>query len=373
MIFALIIFIFIFSFLIISHELGHFFVAKKAGIEVEEFGIGYPPRIWGKKFGKTLYSINWIPFGGFVKIHGEDLSEESLKDTKSFSLQRPRTKAAVLIAGAAANFLTAVILFYFFLGFNNFSTFQTQLFDYKFPFGQQDNFSAISYVAKDSPAELSGIHPYDLIISANGQRIRSSENLMDFTNEHKGEEVSLVVQNIRSPEQRLIKIVPRTNPPKGQGAMGVGLGDVSRLSYNRPVEKIFSGVLHTLNLGDFSFFALGHLIKVSISQGSIKPLSSSVSGPVGILAFTEMSMAGGFWQIINLMAAIALALSIVNILPIPAADGGRIVFVLYEAIFRKRVPVKFEQKVNTFGFYFLIILLVLVTYKDIIQFKDILF
>ena len=278
MIFALIIFIFIFSFLIISHELGHFFVAKKAGIEVEEFGIGYPPRIWGKKFGKTLYSINWIPFGGFVKIHGEELSEENLKDPKSFSLQRPRTKAAVLLAGAGANFLTAIILFYFFLGFNNFQTFQTQLFDYKFPFGQQDNFPAISYVVKDSPADLAGLHPYDMIISANGQKMHNSKEIINFTDKNKGQEVSLVVQNIRSSSQKLVKIIPRVNPPKNQGAMGVGLGDVSRLSYDGPVNKVFSGVLHTLNLGDFSFFALGHLIKASVNQRSIKPLSSSVSG-----------------------------------------------------------------------------------------------
>ena len=373
MILAFFIFIFIFSFLIISHELGHFFVARKAGIEVEEFGIGYPPRIWGKKFGKTLYSINWIPFGGFVKIKGEDLSEESLKDPKGFASQRPRTKAAVLIAGAAANLLTAIILFYFFLGFNNFQTFQTQLFDYKFPFGQQDNFPAISYVVKDSPADISGLHSYDLVISANNQKMHDSKDLINFTEEHKGEEVSLIVQGIRSQEQRVIKITPRINPPKDQGAMGVGLGDVSRLRYDGIGNKVFSGVLHTLNLGDFSFFALGHLIKASVVQGNIKPLSSSVSGPVGILAFTEMSMAGGFWQIINLIAAIALALAIANILPIPAADGGRLVFVLYEAIFHKQVPIKLEQKVNTFGFYLIIILLVLVTYKDIVQFKDILF
>jgi len=118
---------------------------------------------------------------------------------------------------------------------------------------------------------------------------------------------------------------------------------------------------------------MGNLIKTSIAEKNIEPLSSSVSGPVGILVFTKLSMAGGAWQVFYLIAAISLALGTINILPIPAADGGRLVFVLYEAIFKKRAPAKLERRVNLVGFFILIIVLFLVTFKDIIQFKDILF
>ena len=118
---------------------------------------------------------------------------------------------------------------------------------------------------------------------------------------------------------------------------------------------------------------MGHLVKISIAERNIEPLSSSVSGPIGILAFTKLSMAGGVWQVFYMIAAIALALVVINILPIPAADGGRLVFVLYEAIFKKRAPARLERGVNVVGFFALVILLFLVTIKDIIQFKDILF
>jgi len=373
MLLAFIIFILIFSFLIISHELGHFLVAKKLGIKVEEFGLGYPPMIFGKKFGDTVYSINWIPFGGFVKIYGEEPDEENTKDSKSFASRPPLQKAAVLLAGVTANFLVAIIIFYFLLGFNGFQTYQSQFFDYEFPFGQQENFPAISAVIDNSPADLAGIKPFDLVLMGNGEKLANSDDVIFFINEHKGEEISLLLKNIHTKEERLVEVVPRLNPPEDEGATGIALSDVSRLKYESSGEKIFSGILHTTNLGHFSFCAMGNLIKTSIAEKDIKPLSRSVSGPVGILVFTKLSMDGGIWQIFYLIAAISLALGTINILPIPAADGGRLVFVLYEAIFRKRAPAKLERRVNLVGFFILIILLFLVTFKDIVQFKDILF
>jgi regulator of sigma E protease len=373
MLLALIIFLLIFSFLIISHELGHFLVAKRLGIKVEEFGIGYPPRIFGKKIGETIYSVNWIPFGGFVRICGENPDEENIKDPRSFANRPPRQKAAVLLAGVAANFLVAIILFYFLLGFNGFQTYQSQFFDYQFPFGQQKNFPTISGVKDGSPADLAGIEPFDLVLMGNGGELRDSNEVIFFINEHKGEEISLFLKNIHTEEEKLVKVVPRLNPPEGEGATGISISDVSCLAYNSPIEKIFSGPLHSLNLVHFSGSAMGYLAKASIAERDIEPISSSVSGPVGILVFTKLSMTGGVWQVFYLVAAISLALGVVNILPIPAADGGRLVFVLYEVIFRKRAPAKLERNVNLVGFFILIILLFLVTFKDIIQFKDILF
>lgn len=373
MLLALIIFLLIFSFLVLSHEFGHFVVARRLGIKVEEFGIGYPPRVFAKKIKGMVYSINWIPFGGFVKIYGENAEKGTLDDPESFINKPPRVKAAALLAGVAANFLVAIIIFYFLLGFHGFQTHQAYFFDYQFPFGKQENFAAISHVVEGSPGDLAGIKPFDLVLAGNNQKLKDSDEVMSFISENKGKEISFLLKNIHSGEERLLKVVPRVEPPKEEGAVGIALGDVSQLTYESAPEKVFSGFLHCLNIGHFSFRAMGYLIKTSIVQKDIEPVSSAVSGPVGILAFTKLSMAGGAWQIFYLIAAISLALAIVNILPIPAADGGRLVFVLYEAIFRKRAPAKLERNVNLVGFFILIALLLLVTLKDILQFKDILF
>jgi len=352
--------------------MGHLIAAKRAGIDVEEFGIGYPPRIWGKKIKGTIYSINWIPFGGFVKIYGEDLSEKSVKDKTSFYNKPPRVKAIVLVSGVVVNILVAILLFYAFLGFNGFQTFQSQLFDYQFPFGEQKNHLAVSYIAPESPAQVAGIEPYDLILAFNGKEVNEFDNFVSLLEESKGKEVVLSLENLNTKRNRDVTIVPREDPPENEGALGVSISKVSRLSYKGPA-KIFSGFIHTANLSHFTFSVLGYLVRTSIQEKDISYVSQSVAGPVGILAFTKITMAGGFWQIINLIAIISLALGIMNILPIPAADGGRLMFVLYEVIFGKQAPAKLERTVNLVGFYLLLILLFLVTYKDIIQFKDILF
>lgn len=347
-------------------------MAKRAGVEVEEFGIGYPPRIFGKKIKDTIYSINWIPFGGFVKIYGEDLSQESLKDKNSFYNKSPKIKSSILLAGVIANFLIAIVLFYVYLGFNDFQSFQNQIFDYHFPFGTQELYPAVSYVVEDSPAQNAGVRPFDLVLSFNGAKVYNTDQLIEEIDENKGQEVFLLLENIRDQKQREVTVLLRQQKSEEQGLLGVGLTDVSELTYQGS-DKFFSGFLHAVNVGHFSLAAMGHLIKVSFQEKDIKPLSQSVSGPVGILAFTKLSMDAGFWQVLYFVAVISLALGIINILPIPAADGGRMMFVLYEVIFARKPPLKLEKNVNLIGFWLLVALLFLVTYKDIIQFKDILF
>ncbi len=373
MIFALVIFILIFSFLILSHEFGHFIIAKKSGVRVEEFGLGYPPRMFGKKIGETTYSINWIPFGGFVSLYGENPKERDEEDERNFASKSPLTKAGILSAGVIINFLTAVIIFYFLLVFSGFQTSQTQLFDYQFPFGQQTNHPIVSQVATDSPAASFGIKPYDLVISANNEEMHEVDEFISFIDENKGEEVTLVLENLHTEKKKTVEVTPRVNPPEGEGSLGVRLSKVSQLSYKSGSEKAFSGFLHSLNLGHFTLSTLGRLIKTSFVQRDVGPVSKSVAGPVGILALTKLTAAQGFWPLLKLMGMLALALSLINILPIPGADGGRLVFVLYEAIARKKAPPKLEKAVNIAGFYFLVLLLFLITFKDIFQFKDILF
>jgi len=373
MLLALIIFLLIFSFLILSHEFGHFWVARKLGVKVEEFGIGYPPRAFGKKIRGVIYSINWIPFGGFVRIYGENAEKEAADDPESFVNKSPKKKAAILLAGVGVNFLIAVIMFYFLLALNGFQTYQAEIFDYKFPFGRQENYPAISMVVKGSPADLAGIKPFDLVLSGGNQKFENSDEVISFIDSNRGRQIDLLVKNIHSNEESLVRVVPRENPPEEQGAIGVALGDMSQLSYDAFSERVFAGFLHCFNIADFSMKAMGHLIKTSVAQKDIRPVSQAVAGPIGILAFTKLSMAGGAWQLFYLIATLSLALAIVNILPIPAADGGRLMFVLFEAIFRKRAPAKLERGVNLVGFFILLALFFLITFKDILQFKDILF
>jgi len=374
MILAIIVFIFILGFLVFIHELGHFIVAKKSGIKVEEFGIGFPPRIWGKKKGETIYSINAIPIGGFVKLYGEDkVDEEYLSDPLSFTAKPLWVRSLVISAGVVMNFLVAVIIFYFLLVNSGFTNQQYLLFDYKFPFGEQQNFPFISLIAENSPAEKAGLKPNSIIISGNGIIFGGSKQFVQFINENKGKEVSLEVKSLSTKEVKKVNVVPRIDSPEGQGALGVGLGDIAEIRYETIVEKTTVGFLHALDLTHYSVVSLGHLMKISFEQRTIKPLSSSVAGPVGILAITKITLKGGIIAILNLMALISLALAMVNILPFPALDGGRLALMGFEGLTKKKIPLKIERNINLIGFVLLILLLVLVTYKDIVQFKDVLF
>jgi regulator of sigma E protease len=368
MILAIIVFILIFSFLVLGHELGHFLAARKIGVKVEEFGIGFPPKIWGKKIGETEYTVNWIPFGGFVKILGEDRGEEANKE--SLSSRGPGQKAFVLLSGVAFNFLIAIIVFGLLVSINGFKTYQSQIFEYEFPFGDQTVYPAINYVVENSPAEGAGIETYDMILAVNGEEVNSAVEFTDLTKANAGNEVLFSILNAQTQEEKELTILLRVDSE--EGALGVGVSEISELSYNSLGGKIFAGPLHTANITHLTFSALGHLIQTSVDEGDISPLSDNLTGPVGILAMTQLTLAGGAWQVFYLLAAISLALAIMNILPIPAVDGGRMVFVLYEAIFKRKFPERTEHWINVIGFYALLFLFFLITIKDIVQFKDIL-
>ncbi len=380
---SVIAFILILGFLVLSHEFGHFIVAKKSGVKVEEFGIGYPPKIFGVKKGETVYSINAIPFGGFVRLYGEGEEDgKYLKDSRSFNAKSAINRALIISAGVVMNFLVAVVIFYSLLSFSGFTSQQYLIFDYHFPFGEQQNFPLILFVAKNSPAEKIGINPKDIVLSgalnSESQEVgriefKNTEQFIKFVNSNKGKEIFLRVKNLKAEEVKELSVVPRASPPEGEGSLGVGLGDIAEIKYGTVLEKTTVGFLHSLNLAHYSVVALGHLIKTSFKEASIEPLSSSVVGPVGILAITKLTLKEGAIAVLNLIALISLALVIMNILPFPALDGGQLIFIAIEGIIKKRIPLNIERKINLVGFAILILLLVVVTYKDIIQFKGILF
>ena len=340
-----IVFVIIFlSILILVHELGHFLAAKKFGLLVEEFGFGLPPRIWGKKIGETIYSINALPFGGFVKIYGEDghleksLEKEIFPDSRSFAFLKIWQRVIILAAGVFFNFLLGWIVF-------------SIIFSIGMP-----SAVIITDVLKNTPAAEAGLMQGDII-----KRFSTTKELIDFINNNRGKEISLEVE--RNGEFLKVSAIPRINPPEGHGALGIGLADAGL-----PKQNIFlsfwEGLKASLSLIITIFMAIIDLIgKTFIGQASLE----AVTGPVGITKITAQASSMGFVYLLQLLALISLNLTVINIFPFPALDGGRLLFLGIEKIKGSPLNPKFEKWANAVGFALLIFLMVAITIKDIIK------
>ena len=367
---AILIGILILLFLVFIHEFGHFAMAKFFKIKVEEFGFGFPPRAWGKKIGETIYSINWIPAGGFVRLLGE---EEEVEDPRSFSKKPPLIRSSVVAAGVVINFLLAVFLFYLILGFSGFKfEFDQTTVKNKFIFGKQENFTVITLVSGNSPAQVAGIKVGDKVISGNDIRIESLDEFKSFIDSNLGHEISLLVQNIEERQPRTVKVIPRVDPPEGEGPLGVGLGfDIAQVSYEKPADIVFSGFMHAANNLQFQTVAIKSLISKSVAEKTAQPLRENVAGPVGIVAliarFVGIGGFAAFGALLSLTALISLILAVVNILPIPALDGGRFFFILIEGITGQRVNPKVERVIHGTAFLILLALVILVAFNDILN------
>lgn len=371
----IILFFLILSILVFVHELGHFIAAKKSGVDVEEFGLGIPPRAIAKKFGKTLYSLNWLPIGGFVKIRGEDYSNYDPKDKSNFINKTPFQKSTILLAGVFMNFVLAVIIFYLILWSQGFKSNPILMMsDYKFPFGKSENMSAVvTFVENDSPAYKSNIQFADKIIDVSDGtttvKINSVDDLRNYLSNKEGVEITVNTVNINSDEFNIYVVVPEYRDQVGQAGIGVGLGEAVRVDYTSPVQKTFAGFLHSGNVIGYSYNVMKELFAQSFAEKTLAPVSAGFSGPVGIFGAVKSILDYGgdkvFITILDLSAILSLSLGVMNLLPIPALDGGRWVFVLYEWISRKKVSRKFEDKAHQVGFAFLIGLLLLITVKDL--------
>lgn len=390
---TLLIFLLILSVLVLIHELGHFIVAKKLGIKVEEFGFGFPPRLISIKRGETLYSINALPIGGFVKLYGEDEAgggklkvqprsnwgqSEKLKvsdEKRAFYARTSGQRAAVVVAGVVMNVFLAAFLFYLFFAVSNFKTSIPLVFgERKFFMVNQETKTEliISAVSKDSPAEKAGIAPYTKIVSINNQPVADLKEFIGVINVNKGKEVQIESQNLNTNEKRKVTVIPRVSPPKNQGALGVGFFPVSTalLSYDTPVQKLLSGFTHPTNLMIYNFEVMAKLVGVSFQKKTAAPIGDAVSGPVGIYSIVSnvLQIQSGrekVLQILNLAGILSMSLAFFNVLPIPALDGGRLFFILFEMIVRRKVNPKFEAYAHSIGMAILLSLIFLITFKDI--------
>jgi len=345
------------------HELGHFFLAKKFGIVVEEFGIGYPPRIWGKKIKNTIYSINWLPLGAFVKILGED---ENQKKTKGSFASKPLWQRALVLFGGVASFWIIAFLIITILA--SVSGVPTAVPDSFNGTGKETPKVQIFSVAKNSPAELSGIKTGDEITKIKSQKskvkneIQSSKvgEIQEFITNHRGEELIFSLQ--RGDRVLEITSTPRTDPPKGEGALGVALARVAHMQvawYKAPWVGLKITALQTKDIPVQWY----ELIKKKIKK--VPTPEVQLVGPVGLGQIMGQALGQGTGNYLMLVAIIAIYLAFFNLLPIPALDGGRLLFIAIEAFRRKPVKPELEQKITTIFFTALILMALVFTFQDI--------
>lgn len=342
---TLIIFLLILSFLVLVHEFGHFIVAKRNHIHVEEFGMGFPPKIWSKKIHSTIYSINAIPLGGFVKLLGED---EDVNHKNSFSRRSPWVRAKVIIAGVLMNFLLAWILL--------------TIWFWAVP-AHLDNKVAVIEVQKNSPAAEAQIKPNDFITKIGDVDVKTSDNLDQFTKIHQGETLPITIQRFNKDITSNITLAKGTEDSLGIAMTDTG-GDIAKGPwYMAPIEALqeMAGVV---------WLSLLFVWKLVLSIfGLAAPISKeAVSGPVGIFAFLYQIITFGWVYVLRFAALISLALGFFNILPFPALDGGRLLFIIGEGFRGKKlVKAEFENAVHWFGFIILLALMAIITYNDIVK------
>jgi len=334
------IFVVTLSVLVFCHELGHFLAAKKMGVRVEEFGFGYPPRLWGKKKGETLYSINAIPFGGFVRLTGQDAEYGTVGDVRSFAVKSPLKRAVILLAGVAGNLLLGWFLFSLLFG-----TGMPEIMDHV----------RVVAVEPDSVAAVAGIELGDLITQIDEQEIRFSWEVSDYVGSREGEEIWI---NLRRDDQELV-VAATPRPLLGIQVSNIHLKKVSW--FRAPVEGLRE-VGKTLWL---MVRSLGGLLRDLLVHGEVP---EEVAGPVGIAHVAKMYAELGLRYFLQFMGILSLNLALINLLPLPALDGGRLLFVLIEGVTRRRVNHKFELWLHRIGMILLISLMILITIRDIGRF-----
>ncbi|MEK7079333.1 MAG: M50 family metallopeptidase [Patescibacteria group bacterium] len=396
---SVVIFILILGFLVLIHEFGHFIVAKKSGVRVEEFGFGFPPRLWGKKIGDTIYSVNAIPLGGFVKLFGEEYNElpQSPKSPKSplpaealriggakvgqyshaFVYKKPWIKTLIILAGVIMNAALGITIYYSLLTVNHFQSEPLPLLrPYHFRFGTQEGRVIATNITKGSPAEKAGIKVEDIVQRyriglSPWTQITTSSELINFIKSSPGIPVTLDLENVKNGSKKVVSLVPVYNVKLKRAIIGVNLLDTVVLKYETPKQKLFSGFMHSYNILAYNYSTIGELFKVAVKEKSLEPVSHTVSGPIGIYSIVnEIVKTSGeklIKNVLNIMALLSLSLAAMNVLPLPALDGGRLVFIIFEWITGRPIHKKIEQYINLGGFVLLIALGILVSINDVMR------
>ncbi len=328
------------SVLVVIHEAGHFFAAKLSGILVEEFGFGLPPRIIGKKFGETLVSLNWLPFGGFVRLYGEQHEGEAsnISITKSFSHQPLGRRAFVIVAGVLMNFILGWLLF-------------SAVSMIGIP-----QSLVVTEIRSGSPAESAGFQKGDQILDF----LKVSE-LTNLLNKQAGTTITLRI--MRGSKELMVPVTLKANTTKEERHLGVYLVEAGtpKMSFFRSIISGFSEAVQTTKA---IFRGLIDLFAGLLTRDGVL---DKFMGPVGIVNVAAQTAKLGAANFFQLLAVLSLNLAVFNILPFPALDGGRLVFLLIEGVTGRKMNQKFEAIFNAAGFFILLLLIVIVTAGDILK------
>lgn len=365
--------------LVLVHEWGHFVASKKNGVDVEEFGLGFPPRakVLGSKNG-TLYSLNWLPLGGFVKLKGEHDADVS---KGSFGAASMKVKALIMVAGVAMNLVVAYILFVVvaLIGMPNVVPNQFTVKSDTKIVKDYDNKGVIKVgdVVPDSPAAKTGIKADDQIVTINGVVIDSPEKLSATTRENAGKEVSIAIKHDANTDLKSA-LLNTTSPYLGISSYSDATGiQLRRSSWSAPI--VAAGVTKDFTVATMqglgsALKGLGSLIAGGVTGNKVArqtgqtAASSQVSGPIGIVKVLYEGSKLGFGFMLFIIAIISLTLAIMNILPIPALDGGRLYTMLLFRAFKKPLTQKTEERIQVTGMGVLMTLFILITIVDVNRF-----
>lgn len=336
------------------HEFGHFIVAKAFKIKVEEFGIGYPPRIFGKKYGETIYSLNWIPFGAFVRIYGH---EERLNEPKSFSTKPIWQRALVILGGVVSFWIIAAIIMSVVISLGVPSIISDN------DSGYPDAKVQIIEISKNSPAQKAGILVGDVVVKIGDKIIDKVSDAQSLIKANQGKEIILTVK--RGANFIDIPVVPRTSYAPNEGSLGVALVRTALKSYPW-YQAPLKGIEATYNLTAMTVTGWITTFK-SIFTGNGVPQGVEVRGIVGIFDLFVQAGGMGVSYFLQFIAVISVSLAVLNILPIPALDGGWLVLLGIEKLKGKPINLKTERAINGIFFFLLIALMIFVTIKDIIR------
>ena len=370
---SIIVFILVLSFLVIIHELGHYLAAVWAKVKVDEFGIGYPPKVLKLfRWKKTDFTLNWIPFGGFVRMQGEEFFEEAedKKDKKKLTGQFYQAnvwqKLVIILAGATVNFLFGVIAF-------------TIVFS-KMGLPEPITDARIGLVVDNSPAAEAGL-PENVNITAitigeETTQVATPGEVIEIVGEHRGEIVTLTTtgtcEQFSCQEMaQLYDVYIRTaeETPDGEGAMGIGFDSIVFVfypGYEMPVRSAIYGVEQAVSLGWMVVEAFSTLLTDMVTRGS---LPQDIAGPVGIVHQAQSTgiFEEGWLTVLSFAGMLSINLAVMNVLPIPPLDGGRAVFVILESLLSRKRTQKLEYIFNYGGYILLFGLIIVITIKDILR------
>jgi regulator of sigma E protease len=353
--------------LILLHELGHFFAAKKFGVRVDEFGIGIPPKAMTiTRKGDTEYTLNWLPLGGFVRLFGEDndltLFEKlnPFLKKQSFISKPAWQRALILLAGVTMNLVVGILIFSFVYTVTGVPSVER-------------NVAVIAGVAKDSPAELAGMKEGQVVIAVDGVDIKTADDFVTDVGNRKGQLTTFRLSTLL-PDQTVsqtsdeVTAIPRENPPAGQGSLGVSVTTLPIVRYEHkpwyvaPFYGAANGLKESYAWGSAIIHSLPKLFGTFVHFR----LPEGTTGPVGVVKEgNRVYSEGGLLSLLRFVAVLSINLAIFNLLPFPGLDGGRLLFLGMEKVLgRKRVN-KYENYIHSAGILLLIALMIAVTWKDI--------